>query len=236
MCFKHVLIGHILCLMWKLYSAQDLFFFFPEATLYTFWELVPSLVDSCNCRKAAQSHLSPPSQSHSGHQFSFFGVHPCDIIVVKSWLRLSTHVTWVRAANFEGIFGDLWDINKAESSFFLTVPLPGSNQRFKHRNVRETHRKKERNISLRVGLLSQSEAFQLHSGAFGDVNKLRELNFNLWLIFTHHTWGEMQMSLSVSVKRQKTKKSWKEQVGTTRKRWIFDSSLTTPPYIPPPPL
>lgn len=38
-----------------------------------------------------------------------------------------------------------------------------------------------------VGLLSKSEAFQLYSGPFGDVNKLWKLNFNLWLIFTHHT-------------------------------------------------
>lgn len=41
---------------------------------------------------------------------------------------------------------------------------------------------------LRVGLLSQSKAFQLYSGSFGNVNKLWKLNFNLWLIFTHHTW------------------------------------------------
>lgn len=39
-----------------------------------------------------------------------------------------------------------------------------------------------------VSLLSQSKAFQLYSGSFGDVNKLWKLNFNLWLIFTHHTW------------------------------------------------
>lgn len=144
--------------------------------------------------------------------------------------RLSTYGTWETAPNFEGIFWDLWDTNKAESSSsFLTLQIKptkhsvvqlqgsardvttvcsttGPNQRFKHRNVRETHaKKKERNISLRVGLLSQGEAFQLHSRAFGDVNKLRELNFNLWLIFTHHTWGEMQMSLGVSVKRRKKK-------------------------------
>lgn len=41
---------------------------------------------------------------------------------------------------------------------------------------------------LRVGLLSQSKAFQLYSGSFGNVNNLWKLNFNLWLVFTHHTW------------------------------------------------
>lgn len=39
-----------------------------------------------------------------------------------------------------------------------------------------------------ANLLSQSKAFQLYGGSFGDVNKLWKLNFNLWLIFTHHTW------------------------------------------------
>lgn len=37
-------------------------------------------------------------------------------------------------------------------------------------------------------LLSQSKAFQLDSGSFGDVNDLGKLNFNLWFIFTHNTW------------------------------------------------
>lgn len=41
---------------------------------------------------------------------------------------------------------------------------------------------------LRVGLLSQSKAFQLYGGSFGNVNNLWKLNFNLWLVFTHHTW------------------------------------------------
>lgn len=39
-----------------------------------------------------------------------------------------------------------------------------------------------------VSLLPQSKAFELYSGSFGDVSKLWKLNFNLWLIFTHHTW------------------------------------------------
>lgn len=36
-------------------------------------------------------------------------------------------------------------------------------------------------------LLSQSEAFQLDGGAFGHVDQLWELDFDLGLVLAHHT-------------------------------------------------
>lgn len=173
MCFKRVLVGHILCSMWKHTHKMTLqhtrsFYFFPKATLYTFSELAPSLVDSCNCRKAAQSHFSLPWQSYSGHRFkswpSFFGVHPCDVITVKSWRdpRDSQHMR-ERAENFLKeyfrIYGiltkqNLFPSNKTYKTHSVVcesarcVPLPGPNQRRKHRNVHETHAKKKKKREL----------------------------------------------------------------------------------------
>lgn len=77
-----------------------------------------------------------------------------------------------------------------------------------------------------VSLLSQSKAFQLYSGSFGDVNKLWKLNFNLWLIFTHHTWERNANEHEHSCNKGRKISIFKQQ---SRQKYLLNTEPPPPP-------
>lgn len=64
-------------------------------------------------------------------------------------------------------------------------------------------------LSAALDLLSQGETLQLHCGTFGYWNQLWKLHFNLWFIFTHHTYGKkMYKKENVECERGKKRENF----------------------------